>query len=208
MPMTSLTCTSRQARTQRLHWMQASRLTAIAEWLRSGCRHVCARAWGSGRRRSPWRLAVFQNSESGSCATSMRRLIGEQQLDDHLARGLGAIGLRSSPSCRAPACGCSLPPARARPRSRPCRRGNCRRRGSRAAASSTDAAARCRAGARRGRSSRPRGCRPRGRRVKNGLAAASPCPRRRSCRPARCARRRACRRRSCSPPAAPLLSWP
>ncbi len=36
MPMTSLTCTSRQARTQRLHWMQASRLTAMAGWLRSG----------------------------------------------------------------------------------------------------------------------------------------------------------------------------
>src|SRR5213592_890429 len=36
MPITSLTCTSRQARTQRLHWMHASRLTAIATWLRSG----------------------------------------------------------------------------------------------------------------------------------------------------------------------------
>ena len=29
-PMTSLTCTSRQARTHRPHWMQASRLTRIA----------------------------------------------------------------------------------------------------------------------------------------------------------------------------------
>ena len=36
MPITSLTCTSRQARTQRLHWMQASSCTAIAGWLRSG----------------------------------------------------------------------------------------------------------------------------------------------------------------------------
>ena len=36
MPITSLTWTSRQARTQRLQWMQASRLTAIAGWLRSG----------------------------------------------------------------------------------------------------------------------------------------------------------------------------
>jgi hypothetical protein len=35
-PMTSFTCSSRQARTQRPHWMQASRLTAIAGWLRSG----------------------------------------------------------------------------------------------------------------------------------------------------------------------------
>ena len=36
MPITSLTCTSRQARTQRVQWMQASRFTAIAVWLRSG----------------------------------------------------------------------------------------------------------------------------------------------------------------------------
>ena len=36
MPMTSLTWTSRQARTHRLQWMQASRCTAIAGWLRSG----------------------------------------------------------------------------------------------------------------------------------------------------------------------------
>ena len=36
MPITSLTCTSRQARTQRLHWMHASRLTRIAGWLASG----------------------------------------------------------------------------------------------------------------------------------------------------------------------------
>ena len=35
MPMTSLTWTSRQARTHRPHWMQASRLTAIAGWLPS-----------------------------------------------------------------------------------------------------------------------------------------------------------------------------
>ena len=34
--MTSLTCSSRQARTQRVHWMQASRLTAIAGCDRSG----------------------------------------------------------------------------------------------------------------------------------------------------------------------------
>jgi hypothetical protein len=35
MPMTSLTWTSRQARTQRLQWMQASRLTRMATWLAS-----------------------------------------------------------------------------------------------------------------------------------------------------------------------------
>ena len=35
MPITSFTCTSRQARTQRLQWMQASRFTRIATWLSS-----------------------------------------------------------------------------------------------------------------------------------------------------------------------------
>src|SRR3990172_1338726 len=35
-PMTSLTCTSRHARTHRLQWMQAPRLTAMAGWERSG----------------------------------------------------------------------------------------------------------------------------------------------------------------------------
>ena len=34
-PITSLTCSSRQARRQRVHWMQASRFTAIAVWERS-----------------------------------------------------------------------------------------------------------------------------------------------------------------------------
>jgi len=36
MPMTSLCCTSRQARSQRPHWMQASSCTAIAGCDRSG----------------------------------------------------------------------------------------------------------------------------------------------------------------------------
>jgi hypothetical protein len=35
MPMTSLTCTSRQARTHKPQWMQASSCTAIAGWLKS-----------------------------------------------------------------------------------------------------------------------------------------------------------------------------
>ena len=67
MPMTSLTWTSRQARTHRLHWMQASRLTAIAGWLVSG----------TGRLRLEKRLASIptrslqrQNFDSGSCARS------------------------------------------------------------------------------------------------------------------------------------------
>ena len=41
-PITSLTCSSRQARRQRVHWMQASRLTAMAGWDRSW--RTCLRA--------------------------------------------------------------------------------------------------------------------------------------------------------------------
>ena len=39
-----------------------------------------------------WRPAIVQNFETGSCAASPR-LIGHQQLDDHAARGLGAVGV-------------------------------------------------------------------------------------------------------------------
>src|ERR671931_1709835 len=43
--MTSFTCTSRQARTHRVHWMHASRLTAIAGCERSafGCSRLAKR---------------------------------------------------------------------------------------------------------------------------------------------------------------------
>ena len=65
MPITSFTCTSRQARTHRLQWMQASRLTRIA-----GCEGS-----GSGWRRAGKRLAVSmpmasthpQKRDFGSC---------------------------------------------------------------------------------------------------------------------------------------------
>src|SRR5205807_10446512 len=70
MPITSLTCTSRQARTHRLHWMQASRLTAIATWLRSAD-GILSR---DGRRlvAMPMRSAQDQNFEAGSCAWVLR----------------------------------------------------------------------------------------------------------------------------------------
>src|SRR5262245_47311826 len=91
MPITSLTCTSRQARTQRLHWMQASRLTAIAGWLRSGA--------GAARRGNrlvvtPCRAAGSQNSDWGSCATALGGLVGGQQADPTARRVLGPMGLR------------------------------------------------------------------------------------------------------------------
>ena len=67
MPMTSLTWTSRQARTQRVQWMQASRLTVMAGWLASVTGAVRA-----GKRRSMTSifLAQSQNREPGACAAS------------------------------------------------------------------------------------------------------------------------------------------
>ena len=62
-PITSLTCSSRQARTQRVHWMQASRLTAIAGWLAS------AATSGRGAKRG---LPTFSHSAQKS--TSLRRV--------------------------------------------------------------------------------------------------------------------------------------
>ena len=65
MPITSLTCTSRQARTQRLQWMQASRLTAIAGWLTSA--DGAARA-GKRPAVSPASSTQCHRSESGAWA--------------------------------------------------------------------------------------------------------------------------------------------
>src|SRR5216683_772398 len=67
MPITSLTWTSRQARTHRPHWMQASRLTRIAGWLGSPCQRSAA-----GKRLSVTSTfsAQCQNFESGSCEVS------------------------------------------------------------------------------------------------------------------------------------------
>src|SRR6266481_4205474 len=67
MPITSLTWTSRQARTHRPHWMQESRLTRIAGWLASPCQRSAA-----GKRLSVTSTfsAQCQNFESGSCEVS------------------------------------------------------------------------------------------------------------------------------------------
>ena len=67
MPITSLTWTSRQARTQSVQLMQASRLTAIAGWLGS----AAGAAMGSKRLSAmPIRSAQRQSLESASCACS------------------------------------------------------------------------------------------------------------------------------------------
>src|SRR6185437_8682298 len=64
MPMTSLTCTSRQARTHRLHWMHALRLTRIAGWLASGPQRS-----SDGKRLSVMltKSAWLQKCDVGSC---------------------------------------------------------------------------------------------------------------------------------------------
>ena len=88
-------------------------------------------------------------------------LVGQQQLEHHLARLLRPLATPSSPSCRRRPCAGRRRPARARPRPRPCRRGSCRRRDSRAPDASTDAGSWCRAAGRPARWSRRARPRPR-----------------------------------------------
>ncbi len=88
MPITSLTWTSRQARTQRLHWMQASSCTAIAGWLRSGAGASCARkaAVADLEPVGPLPEARIRVVRGGAL-----RLVADQQLEHHLARKAGAL---------------------------------------------------------------------------------------------------------------------
>ena len=60
-PITSLTCSSRQARTQRVHWMHASRLTAMPGWDTSAAGWV--RPGNRGRPTSSF-SAHWSSSES------------------------------------------------------------------------------------------------------------------------------------------------
>ena len=100
-PMTSLTWTSRQARTHRLHAMQASRFTAMAGWLRSA-----AGVSRAGKRLASisMRSAQLQNFEigSGECSRSGWSAIrsSNTNLREVLARSdavltfMPAVGLR------------------------------------------------------------------------------------------------------------------
>ncbi len=67
MPMTSLTWTSRQARTQRLHWMQASSCTVMA-----GCDQSAAGWWRAGNRLPSTSIRPAQSHSRlpGSCASA------------------------------------------------------------------------------------------------------------------------------------------
>ncbi len=64
MPITSLTCTSRQARTHRLHWIQASRFTRMAGWLKSPSQRSAA---GKRLDATSTKSACCQKCEVGSC---------------------------------------------------------------------------------------------------------------------------------------------
>ena len=67
--MTSFTCTSRQARTHRVQWMQASSATRMAGWLASG-----AGASRAGNRLpvTSSRSAHCHRRDRESCAASRR----------------------------------------------------------------------------------------------------------------------------------------
>ena len=55
-PITSLPCSSRQARTQRVHWMQADRFTVMAGWLVSAgtAGRGAKRLWDTPRSSHQW----------------------------------------------------------------------------------------------------------------------------------------------------------
>ena len=102
MPITSLTWTSRQARTQRLHWMQASSWTAIAGWLRSGGGGVARAGTGSAstpdrgrpsartssRGRGPRRAAAGRRAAARRPSAAGRSARGESVVDLHARRRL------------------------------------------------------------------------------------------------------------------------
>ncbi len=70
MPITSLTWTSRQARTQRLQWMQASRLTRIATWLASSSGTSACGRGGKRLAETPCSAAISRKWLERSCAAS------------------------------------------------------------------------------------------------------------------------------------------
>ena len=72
MPITSLTCTSRQARTQRLQLDAGVEIDRHRDMAAVRRGHCLARAAG-GSSRSPIRSAQFQNFEAGSCAACRAR---------------------------------------------------------------------------------------------------------------------------------------
>ena len=111
MPMTSLTWTSRQARTQRLHWMQASRLTLMAGWLKSPVQRSAA-----GKRLSDTsrKSACTQKCEVGSCevtrsgwsatssSSTMARALVARSVADLTFMPTAGVRLHEAASTRSP----------------------------------------------------------------------------------------------------------
>ena len=77
--MTSFTCTSRQARTQRVHWMHASRFTADGGCDRSAFGCSLSESWLANPERCA-RCCLL--SSVYSCSG-----MSEQELEHHLLRG-------------------------------------------------------------------------------------------------------------------------
>ena len=92
--MTSFACTSRQARTHRLHWMQASRFTAIAVCDRSGVGTPLVPAGPRDGKRlvsHVHRIGPAPELRLRIARLCLLRLVRHQHLDDHLARRLRAL---------------------------------------------------------------------------------------------------------------------
>ena len=68
-PITSFTCSSRQARTQRLHWIQASRLTAMAgcEWSGATGSRVSKRGEDTFSLEAQWSSSESSRYGDGPC---------------------------------------------------------------------------------------------------------------------------------------------
>ena len=98
-----------------------------------GCGRAPACAW-RGKRLSLTSAGRPSARSANPGRAPSRAPAGRRQAVEHQLARNGRARSRSAPSCPARVCGCRRPRARARPRSRPCRRGNCRRRDSRASA--------------------------------------------------------------------------
>ena len=117
-PMTSLTCSSRQARTQRVHWMQASRFTAIAGCDRSGATWRArreARLADAQPGRPVVDLVVARVARPPACPTAAARAPCFCDLQRALAvgRDLHAVGRRAAARRRQHALAVDLDHARA-----------------------------------------------------------------------------------------------
>ena len=99
MPITSFTCSSRQARTQRVHWMQASRFTAMAGWLRSGAGCSRCRAASSGRTVTP--VCVSQSLSSPACSGCGTSAASSSSTRRWLLRARSLVAFTSMPSVTA-----------------------------------------------------------------------------------------------------------